>query len=289
MTRPSRPGVWPAWAQACTWSLVALLSITANGRSATDVRIHVAVVDAAGRPMMGLTVRDFIVKVDNHDEKVSSVRAATDPVSLVFVVDADVPYVPTMQAAFRAVLDTLTVSGRCLHVGVVHAAKPPAALVPFEHASSLEALIATVNGYPLLQGITEAARALEPDSATQRVVFALDRFGPETEDLDVGDVARALGRANAALWGVQVSPVSATGTSPVERTLTSVTRLTGGMCKAVLDLNGVEPASRDLARLLTAEYVVSIEVPAAAAHGELRVGVARAGPITVLAPARLPQ
>lgn len=246
--------------------------------------MFVAVMDQSGQPVTGLTAADFKVALGSDDCPVVSAARSTEPIALVIAPASFRWDVQPMRNAVAAVEDILSHEPGGYEVGV---AWQTVRGVTFRRPGETGGLIHDFNqglsDSPALDdGIISGARALASRTTMRRVVLALARHEESGGYPD--DVRKELQKVKAVLWGVEVEPVGASGTSDSDKVLTFISPWSGGRTEQILDVNLIEGATRRQMNLLTNEYTVSFEPPdKISPNGNLRIAVRRAG-VTILSP-----
>lgn len=253
--------------------------------AAVTREVYVAVAGEQDRPITDLATADFAVRVDDQDVAVTSVEPATAPVSLAIVPDTNLEDLEYARAAIRALAAAFREHNPGARLGVARFKKPTVSFIdPSAGATELTQLTALDQGYPLLPGIVEAAKALGGVETPRRVVMGIVNLSlqpgvlrPGGTDLPLQQVGRALRDAEAALWGLEISPPGAGGQTAPERAMTFLTKLTGGERRRMFTSQSLESTAGILANLILHEYRVTYTLPPKSGLGSLRVGVRRAG------------
>jgi hypothetical protein len=247
-------------------------------------RVFVAVVDASGEPVRGLTAADFTVHAGDRALRVLSAAPAADPPAIVVVTDGvDVRQTVQAREAMRAIASAAREQSAAARVGV--AGVEPGAAVRMlslaEDEAQVERAIARFAGsdetWPLLESVLAATAALAQETSPRRIIVALSRrHDPPAEVIDAAREADALRRTGTALWAIDL------GWSGV---LADVAPRSGGR-HVVARQETLAAEARRIMQAVESQYVVTYALTDD--DGPLRVGVRRAGAI-VLAPAWAPR
>jgi hypothetical protein len=277
--------------------------LLAHGASASGPRVasrpaftsYVAVVDADGKPVTGLTADDFKVWIGSDECHVTDVGKPTEPIALVIAPAAYRRDVLPLRAAVAAVGDVLSHEPGGFEVGV---SWQTVRGVAFRRPGETDGLVADFNkglsDSPALDdGVIGAAKALETRSSKRRVILALARYLGNSGA--ARDVMNALQRAKAVLWAVEVEPDHlhgadpnapiAAGPSGSDLIMTTAAPWSGGRTETILDINLIEAATRRQMDLLTNQYAVTFDPPdKIAPGGSVRIAVRRNGVKILTAP-----
>ena len=247
------------------------------------VDLYVAVADANDRPLSDLTTADFVVRVGDSEEPVTSVKLATGPVSLVFVNDTAIEDVQAVRRAFQSGVAALATRDPGSRVSVsvwqqrttfqdAHTliTKPD----PFDGSLS--------NGYSLPTATVHAIDALKA-APGRHVVLGVTRqvFPPDsptsrvTEIVPSSDLIAALRSAKTSFWVIEIAPIlSGNDADPyLERAAWS----SGGWKLRINDRSALLPTMDRLVDILLSQYIVSVRGSSTGTAGRIRVGVKRAG------------
>jgi VWFA-related protein len=265
-------------------------------------RVHVAVADSRNRPVTNLTAADFAVSIDDQLQEIVSVAPATEPLSVVVLTDRlglDQAYGPPDVhrglAAFVKAIRTANADSKfaltTFDGPVVRVSSFATPAAEFDRTIGRLSTVATDGA--LLDGLTDACKALAEAPSGRRVIFVLfAAYRAETSTATVETVAAMLRRSGASLWALEVeSTAGATSFGDANRELV-VDRgsgLTGGMRDSVASAVGVESSARRMGELIASQYVITYRPLDSArggpggGNGVRKVGVKRTG-LKVYAP-----
>jgi hypothetical protein len=246
--------------------------------------LYVAVTDGNDRPLAGLTTADFVVRVGDAEEPVTSVKLATGPISLVFMNNTAIENVPSVRRAFQSGIGSLATRNPGAQVSVLSWNRPPifadagaqatnpdpldGALaggrsLTFATARAMEALKAAPGRHVVLQ-LTKHA-AFPTDAATSAVTVS-----PNT------DWIATLRAAKSSFWVVDIGPIMSG--DPNEPNLDNAARSSGGWILRITDdSSALQSAVDRRVDILLSQYVVSVQASSSQAAGTIRVAVTRAG------------
>jgi len=263
---------------------------TAPGSQGTGT-VLLAVTDAKGRPVPGLSPRDVSVRVDGVERQVMSVRQSTEAPAIVIIVDGYTEFATLqMRRALRSVLDVIRASSPDAQVAFMmsEGPTPPTLKHVNKDAAALDreaaAFLRGGASAPMLECVMVAARALGEAPSRRRLIFLLTS---QRDSLPATDTAEVVGevvrRSGASLWALQSTlPALQSGAVENERVMKTVTRASGGRREQRLTWL-IEEHAVAMTRQMLSQYEVTFDLPATLGPGHLRVGVT-GGRIEVFAP-----
>jgi hypothetical protein len=244
---PRLPG-GPRWVAAGAVALLAWTTIVLAAPR-TDAQRYVTVIDADGRPVLGLSHEDFALKDGGVRRPIVSVEPATAPISAVVVVRG------------FAAADANEIAKAIDALKAVRASTPGSPALQVTMASSETQDTSTIPA-----AIDEAARSQVSDGFDRRMVLSIVRRGGQEDGLDAeaaNDVVDALTDAKAALWTLEVDPAGgkAATASPLEKLLATATDASGSVRTHVKSTADLPSAAQDLFYLWRGQYLVTYMWP----------------------------
>jgi hypothetical protein len=116
-------------------------------------------------------------------------------------------------------------------------------------------------GAVVLEAVIDAARGLMDKPSPRRAIVTLDFASREESSVQPNTIVEEAFKAGASVWSVSVHG-SRGRTSPVRDTaLNHLTKVTGGVRTTSLVPSALESILTNLARCLTAQYVVTYKRP----------------------------
>jgi hypothetical protein len=282
MAREASPDRW--WHKR---SVVALLAGLAAGATcaaqATPGTVYVAVADADGRPVSGLTEKDFVVNVDNVTQPLIGVQPASEPLSIVLIAGSVVENdLQQERIALQSVINRLRQASPDSRVGLIDtdASAVPVLVGLTEAASGLDrraARLQRTGEFDLVEGFLDATRALAREPNHRRDVLVISSGGLGSPRADLQRVAQAFKDTRAALWEVHFESHNAGACG------NPLAVLTGGRCETIFDSLALDATAKRVTDLLLSQYALTYAPTRTAGPGALQVAVRRAG-VKVLAP-----
>ncbi|HUL74040.1 MAG TPA: VWA domain-containing protein [Vicinamibacterales bacterium] len=277
---------------AAAWLLAPALHARAPVRAETKAAFAIAL-DATSNPITDLTKDDWGVREDGQNRKLIDAKPATDPLTIVVLVDMT-RWVQSSLKDMRTALTTFT--------HAIQAAQPTAqiAIVGFstqsqtlvelgKTAADIDKAIAHVvadqsgQSTVMLEAFMDAAKKLAQAPSPRRAIVTLNLDGfDETSSVQPQNVASAVLATRASLWAVsfknsESARVKGQGGQSRDQVLNNLTSQTGGVRLTVGTSNVLEPQLQKVAQVLLAQYLVTYERPEGPAPKLLQMAVARPG------------
>ena len=262
-------------------ALFGLVLIPAVASSQSVERIvYVSVVDQAGAPVSGLTVRDFVVRENSGEREVLRVSPATEPLDLAVLVDTSQAVEPFIGDLRRGLTEFLKAIGTRHQIALIGFGERPKALVDYTRdlkrvTDGANRLFAeSGSGAYLMDALIDVSRGLRKRETTRRSVVVITSEGPEFSNRlsrDVLDEARESGaRIDAFVITERLASDLSASTSfqdqaALERamTLSEAPRMTGGRRDDLVSSLGLGARLRELANELNNQYRVVYARPPA--------------------------
>ena len=285
---------------AAAFAVVATLVILQPGKIAAQqdrqAVVFVAVIDADGRPVKGLTAGDFAISENGEQKEVVSAGPATQPVALALLTDGlgvlPLYSAPLMRAALATVVRTVR-GGTApdSQIGLMRFDGAAIQQVKFSsNAAALDSAIARLASFPgspvLHEAISDTCRTLRQMSTPRRMMFALVAgYRSDTSQDKVREVPECLRESGSSLWAIEAAFDEAPlGDRWRDYVLLSVTGFSGGLHAAVSTGTALEGAASRMADIIVSQYAVVYSPPGRLTDGRLGVFVKRKG-VRVIAPA----
>jgi VWFA-related protein len=227
-------------------------------------QIFISATDRSGAPVTDLTAADISIKEGGKDRPVESLKPATGPMHVAFLVDDAGS--GAFQAAVAQFLDRTLARGQ-FSITLLN----PQASMLVDFTNDPSALRDAVNrlgkrgrlrpaGFPpdgdqMLDAIERAAKALQQRKAERAVVVALTLVGGKPDSIQPDNVLESV-RASGAMLNV-VYLVGA----DLGMVMGDGPRHSGGRIEEAGNGNGIIPAAIRIADSLQTQYVVTYTIP----------------------------
>ena len=241
--------------------------LAASPRQSTTALVTV-LGDAEG-PVRGLAAKDFSVRDKNSNREVTSVELATEPMSVVLLVDTaqppggTTPPTQDVRTALLTFVKTLQEGSPDVRIALGEFAGASVMTVDFAaEPLALQKAIERLAPNPqtsavMLEALVDAGKALERRPAPRRAVVTVDYNSPETSaDRTMKQAADSLLKAGATVWAVSVRGTSSAATTR-EETLNKMTGESGGVRLFSVDSTGLSYQLKIIAHSLLSQYSVT--------------------------------
>lgn len=251
------------------------LAVTAAGSLllAAPARQHaylVTVIAEDGKPVIGLTADDFVVREGSTPLKVIAAEHSSFPLVVSLVVDTTKPDVIASPArelreALAAFVDRVRAPGGASRVALMEVSAGTTMTASHDApAAELDAAIARIfpahpSDAEILEAIGEAARGLTDVQSPRRAIVIVDFNSGEAAAQDsVKRVFGDLARSGATVWAVSLRLPRA-NTSRREGPMNEMTRQTGGLRLVASAPGGLDALLARVADSLVSQYIVTFE------------------------------
>ena len=271
-----------------------LTAVGAGAQQSSAKRVVVTVGDQTFKPVKGLTASDFALREDGEDREITGAAAATDAPFIVVTVDT------TKDRNFERNIQDVRNSIATFVKGI-HAANPDAMIALMTHAGAavkqvdftkdaaklekaIQRLFYEEADSVLLEALVDASKDLQKKDAIRKLIvaFSIDA-GREGSQTRPADVANAVRNAGATIWSVTLKDKTETNANR-DNMLNGLGGVTGGGRMTVLTGSAIEGKFKELADLLSSQYIVSYNRPAGGkAPQQVQVMVKKEG-VLVAAP-----
>jgi len=253
----------------------------------------VTALDSTSNPITDLTKDDWGVREDGQNRKVIDAKPATEPLTVVVLVDmtrwvqSSVKEMRTALTTFTHAIQTGQPSASIAIIGfgtqaqtLVDLGKPAADV---EKAIGKVVADQSSQSTVMLEAFMDAAKKLGQAPSARRAIVTLNLEGfDETSSVQPQNVANAVLGTHASLWAVtfknaESARVKGMGGQNRDQILTNIPSQSGGIRVTVGTSSALEAQLQKIAQVLLAQYVVTYERPEGPAPKRLQMAVARPG------------
>ncbi len=280
-----------AAAVTAAWLIAPALAARAAFRGPKTA--FVTALDAQLTPIRDLTKDDWGVREDGQDRKVIDAKPATDPLTVVILVDvtrwvqSSVKDLRTAVGDFVTAVQTTQPTSSIAIIGfgaqaqtIVDLGKPAADVEKaVQHIAADQSAESTV----MLEAFQEAAKKLAAAPSPRRAILALNLDGfDETSAAQPQSVRDAILATHASVWSVtfknsESARVRGQGGQNRDVLLNNLPGETGGIRQVVGTSSAIDTNVKKIAEVLLGQYAVTYERPDGAAPKLLQMAVARPG------------
>jgi hypothetical protein len=232
----------------------------------------VTVVAEASGPLRDLTAKDFTVTEDGKKRDVVSAELATDPMSIVLLVDSTkppmgaIPPTQDLRTALSNFVKTVQTQNQGVMIAMTEFAGAAVPRVGFDKPGDLEAAIGRL--YPnqqeravLLEALVDAGKLIGKQPPPRRAIVSVDFNSQEGSDertmRSAFDEVRKVG---ATLWAVSVRG-TAQSTPTREEVLNKIVQNNGGLRLTTVDSPGLDTNLKIVANSLASQYTITFTRP----------------------------
>lgn len=269
--------------------------------------LYLTAVDQNGKSVTDLTTKEVLIREDNQDREVVSVKRSTAPLAIVLLADTTKnagegsmmsgrggegvglagSFAPELIRDIRVAMGSF--------VKAMAAASPETQMELMEfgqaaititkmtsNVADLEKGVARLFPKPgaasvLLESIIEASKALTKTKTPRRNIVALNiEPGDEQSRQNVGQLFEELSKSRANLWAVSVQPGSNTNAAR-GLVLDRLTVNTGGRREFIRAASALEAMMKNIVDNLVNQYEVAYKRPGGGKAQMVQVGVMRDG------------
>lgn len=236
-------------------------------------RVYVTVVDEKNKPLQKLTGSDFVVREDTTAKTIVSVEPAKTPLAVALVTDhfgSDSTYsLLDLRAALEDVVRRFHKNASATSMALYTI--DPASIRAVDFTESEAAMTAAVDKINpgvdqavLLEGVTDASRALASVSTDRRIIFAVVAgYKLDMSTVASADVARELHASGASLWVLEGRSLAGSAVSNPNRDqiLNAGVQLSGGVRSSVAVGTALDTQGTRLVDLILAQYAITYADP----------------------------
>jgi Ca-activated chloride channel family protein len=238
---------------------------------AKPTEVYVSVVDGKGNPASGLTAADFRVREDGVAREVLKAGAATEPLTVAFLVDdseATVQATQMMREAMQSFIKDL--DGKAQIALITFGDRPTIVVDYTTNQKQLQdgakrIFPRTGSGGNLLEAIVETSKGLQKREAKRPIIAVLMMDDSvEFGNLYYQQVLDELAKGGAALHVVGLGKPSGSETDELRnrnQVIAIGTERTGGRRDLVMALTAADAHMKQLAQELLNQYVVTFARP----------------------------
>lgn len=232
-------------------------------------QVFAAVADKKGKPVSGLTAADFKVAIDGRAQEILSVAPATGPVSVVIITDRlglDPAYSTfTVQRVLAGFVKGVRTAHPDSRIALTTFDGPVVRITGFgspaaELDRAIGRLSTTATEGGMLDALVDACQLFRGSLAERRAIFAVFAAYRGDSSVQRNDrTAMALWESKASLWAIEVQSPGTSGIgNPIREEVVSLgSRMSGGMSDSVASAVGLDSMAKQMAALLTNQYVVT--------------------------------
>ena len=267
--------------------------------------IYVTATDRNGKPVPGLTARDFRIKEDGRRREIDRVELAIEPMQIALLLDDGGPSLGAMRQAAANFVERL--QGKTVFSLTSTAGQPQVRVNFTEDPRLLYGALQQFfpNSAPTTQflgALVETSRGFVRRRSPRPVIVAIVAEGEELSDIRADVVMQTLQQSRAIFYYIGLGLPRTSGTRPgmqdnrpassteyesVQRNVVigAAPKTSGGRSEQVLQPGGLEPLMRQFAiELAVGQYAVTYFTNTD--RGKLEVETSRAG-VRLRAPARV--
>jgi hypothetical protein len=260
-------------------ALLGATALTARVPQAVDKSLFVAVLDAEGRPVKGVGMGDLLIREDNQDREITTVRMASQPLSVAVLVDTaqgtrvrdaygtPEEYVRDLRVAVSSFAKQLLTLAPDASVSLMEFGQ--AAMTMVKYTSDLTELEKGVNkivsrpqvGSVLGEALEQANKDLAGRPSTRRAIVSLNLEPSDEQSFENANPIRdSFRKSGAQLWSISVQR-GGLKNSKRDLVLNDFAKLSGGRRDFVVGIAAVENIMKAYANALAMQYEIVYKRP----------------------------
>ncbi len=256
-----------AWALSVT--TIAATGVVAAAGAANEKLVLVTVVADEAKPAAGLAPADFVVTEDKKPLQVTEAVPATDPLSIVLVVDTSLPVgaaasTPELRRALTSFVSTVQEREPGTQFALYQVANAATPVTDF--TSNRDALqkgidviaSGTPTGSAMLEGVVTATKKIATMPAPRRAIVCVGVGTGEGSSYMPSDVGTMVRKSGATLWVVSVQRATDQPLTNRDLVWTRATADSGGLRQNAIQINRLDAQMRTVANSLLSQYTLRI-------------------------------
>jgi len=231
--------------------------------------VLVTVLEKDNTPIRDLTAADFLIAEDGVSRKVSGAELATEPLSVIVLVDTTKSPMGTpeptrdVRLAMQTFVKTVFAGGQPTQMALMDYAgagtmlrgftdkvadveKSAGRLVPSQRSNSV-----------LLETLIDAAKEVGKRPGPRRAIVIMDRGSQETSQVQGQKIVDEVVKSGASVWAVSLLQTSGVSVPARDYALESLTTATGGLRLTGVASSALEALMKKVADALVSQYVVT--------------------------------
>jgi hypothetical protein len=258
----------------------ALPATRARASAGVNKSLFVAVTDESGKPVTDLTVNDILIREDGADRAVKEVKPASQPISVVFLVDTAMDMrvkdaYGTPDQWVRDMRDSTAAFGRELlnkspdaSIQLMEFGQAAVTMVPFtqnfdEYMKGVNHLVSKPDAASvLMEAIDQANKDLAKRPSTRRAIVELN-LEPSNENsrMDEAGIQNSFRKSAAQLWCLSIQRGTLANQPKHDVLLNTLTKNSGGERQMIVGISAAPDILKRYADVLASQYEVVYDRP----------------------------
>jgi hypothetical protein len=254
-------------------------TLIARPQGGVDKSLFLSALDEAGKPVKGLTADDILIREDNTDRTIVTVKPASQPISVAILVDTaqgtrvtdaygtPEEYVRDMRVAIGAFARQLLSQSPEASVSLMEFGQAAITMVPFTRdplvfANGVNKIVSRPGvGSVLLEALAQANKDLAGQPSARRAIVSLNlEPSDEQSRQEPKKIVESFRKSGAQLWAVSVQR-GTLKTAKHDVVLNDFAKATGGRRDFVVGISAVEGILKNYADALAGQYEVTYKRP----------------------------